>query len=61
MNSRLGEASLSMDSIERHIVYGMYGKQIGESVFRRISPVAAILVWAGICESAPGELILRKS
>ena len=29
MNSRLGEASLSLDSIERHIVYGVYGKQIG--------------------------------
>jgi endonuclease-3 len=59
MNSRLGEAGLPLDSIEGHIAHVVYGKEIGESVFRRISPIAAILVWAGICESAPRELILR--
>jgi hypothetical protein len=61
MLSRLGDAGLSLDSIEGHIASVVYGKQIGDSVFRRISPVAAILIWAGICESAPGELVLREA
>ena len=33
--------------------------KLGDSIFRQISSIAAILVWVGICESAPGELILR--
>jgi len=36
-------------------------KQEGDSIFRRISLYAAILVWAGLCDTAPGELILRWS
>ena len=56
--AKLGDDGLPMDSIEGHIAHVVYGKQIGESVFRRISPIAAILVWAGICESVPGKLIL---
>jgi hypothetical protein len=59
MNSRLGDEGLPLDSIEGHIAHVVYGKQIGDSVFRRISPIAAILVWAGICEDEPGELIIR--
>ena len=59
MNSRLGEKGLSLDSIEGHIAHVVYWKQIGDSVFRRILPVTAILVWAGLCDTAPGELILR--
>jgi hypothetical protein len=59
MSSRLGEEGLPLDSIEGHIAHVVYGKQEGDSVFRRISPIAAILVWAGICDSAPGELIIR--
>ncbi|MCJ7435841.1 MAG: hypothetical protein MUO77_20365 [Anaerolineales bacterium] len=59
MNSRLGEEGLPLDSIEGHIAHVVYGKQEGDSIFRRISPIAAILVWAGICDSAPGELIIR--
>ncbi len=58
MNAQLGEPDLSLDSIEGHIAHVVYGKKIGDSVFRRITPIAAILVWAGICEAAPGELIL---
>lgn len=59
MAYKLGEPGLALDSIEGHIAHVIYGKQIGESVFRRISPIAGILVWAGLCDSAPGELILR--
>ena len=60
MQFRLGDQGLSLDSIEGHIAHVIYGKQIGESVFRRISPIAAILVWAGLCDTSPGELILRR-
>lgn len=59
MNSKLGDPDLTLDSIEGYIAHNVYGKQIGESVFRRISPIAAILEWAGLCDSAPRELILR--
>ena len=59
MDYRLGDTGLPLDSIEGHIAHVVYGKQIGDIIFRRISPIAAILIWAGVCESAPGELILR--
>lgn len=61
MMSKLGDEGLPLNSIEGHIAHVVYGKQNGDSVFRRISPIAAILIWAGICESAPGELILRQA
>lgn len=60
MEYKLGESGLPLDSIEGHIAHAVYNKGLGDSVFRRITPIAGILVWAGICDSAPGELILRK-
>ena len=59
MNSRLGDEELPLDSVEGHIALVVYGKQVGDSVFRRITPVACILEWAGICRSEPGKLILN--
>ena len=59
MNSRLGEGGLPLDSIEGHIAHAVYGKNEGDSVFRRICPITAILVWVGLCDTVPGELILR--
>jgi hypothetical protein len=59
MNSRLGEDNLPVDSIEGHIAHVVYDRSIGDSVFRRITPVACILIWAGVCEHAPAKLILR--
>ena len=58
MNARVGDEDLSLHSIEGHIAHVVYGKQIGVTVFRRITPIAGILVWAGVCEAKPGELIL---
>lgn len=58
MNSRLGEPGLPLDSIEGHIAQIVYGKQPGDAVFRRITPVACILIWAGICRAGPGTLEL---
>lgn len=59
MTSRLGDADLSFDSIEGHIAQVVYGKKAGETVFRRITPISAILIWAGICDGVPGELLLK--
>ena len=58
MRSRLGDAGLSLDSVEGHVARVVYGKRTGDVVFRRISPISAILVWAGICQSRPRELAL---
>ncbi len=58
MSYKLGEAGLAIDSVEGHIAQAVYGKKPGDSVFRRISPISAILVWAGLCDTNSGELIL---
>ncbi len=61
MKFKLGEPGLPIDSLEGHIAHKVYQKDLGDSVFRRITPVAGILVWAGICACEPGELILLKT
>jgi hypothetical protein len=58
MTCKLGENGLSVDSIEGHIALVVYGKQTGDTVFRRITPIACILIWAGICSDGPRELVL---
>lgn len=58
MNFKLGESGLSLDSIEGHIAHTVYGKKEGVSVTRRITPIACVLIWAGICRTEPGELVL---
>mgnify|MGYP001038563695 CR=1 FL=1 len=60
MNAKLGDEGLPLDSVEGHIASVVYGKEVGDSVFRRITPIACILVWAGICESKPKKLVLLK-
>jgi hypothetical protein len=59
MNSRLGDMGLPLDSIEGHIAYKIYEKRIGDTVFRRITPIACILKWVGICDYRPGKLVLH--
>jgi len=59
MGSRLGEPDLLINSVEGYIAQMVYGKRVGETVFRRITPIASILIWAGICEHAPNELVLQ--
>jgi hypothetical protein len=58
MNCKLGDDGLSLDSVEGHIAATVYGQRKGDSVFRRITPVACILIWAGVCGHSPGELVL---
>ncbi len=60
MQSRLGDPGLPLDSVEGHVAHSVYGKQSGDTVFRRISPMAAILLWAGICHSKPRELVMAS-
>lgn len=60
MNFRLGEEGLPIDSVEGHVAYHVYGKQLGDAVFRRITPIANVLIWAGVCKARPGEIILKK-
>jgi len=59
MGPRLGDPDLPLDSVEGHIALVVYGHPVGRAVFRRIVPIDGILVWAGVCEAAPNELILR--
>jgi hypothetical protein len=59
MGPRLGEPELPLNSIEGHIAHTIYQKQLGDTVFRRITPVACILIWVGACEHIPNELLLR--
>jgi hypothetical protein len=55
---RLGERGLPFNSVEGHIAKTIYGKLAGDAIFRRISPIAAIMVWAGLCKPGRGELLL---
>lgn len=61
MNSRLGEEGLPLESVEGHIATTVYHKSPGVFVFKRISPVAAILHLAGICINEAGYLSLCVS
>lgn len=60
MGARLGEPDLPLDSVEGHVASAVYGKKPKEAVFRRITPIACILIWAGICKARPGELMLLE-
>lgn len=60
IDAKLGDSKLSLDSVEGHIAHVVYGKKIGNTVFRRITPVACVLIWSGICKAEPGNLVLNK-
>ncbi|MDA3733559.1 hypothetical protein PBV87_18935 [Niameybacter massiliensis] len=53
------KGKLPTNSIERYIAKEVYDKSIGESVFRRITPIVNILIWAEICKNGRGRLILK--
>jgi hypothetical protein len=59
MGNTLGSPRLPFDSIEGRVAHRVYGKRQGDNVFRRVTPIACILIWAEICEAAPNELVLR--
>lgn len=57
-HARLGDAVLPLNSIEGHIAHVVYGRGIGDPVFARVKPLAALLVWAGICKYEADQLVL---
>ena len=60
MNAKLGDTNLHTETIEGYVASTVYGKSEGDSVFRRITPIASILVWAGVCENEPNGLRLTE-
>lgn len=56
MNSRLGTAELPLESVEGWVAHQVFGRQKGDTVFRRITPMACLLVWAGVCVHGRGVL-----
>lgn len=58
MNYKSGELGLSIDSIEGRLAYKIYDKELGDSVFRRINPIAGILICTDICENKKRYLTL---
>lgn len=61
MNAKLGDKKLPINSIEGHIANMIFGIPVGSSVFRRITPISCILVWADICRSESNRLILNDN
>ncbi|MCQ2016031.1 hypothetical protein [Clostridium butyricum] len=59
MAYKLGDGNLVIDSIEGYIAKEVYNKEIGDSVFRRITPIVNILIWAELCENGRGKLTLK--
>jgi len=60
MKSKLGDDGLPLNSIEGRVAHRVYGRRLGDSVFRRITPIAGTLVWAGICRRERGRLVLIR-
>ena len=58
MKAKLGEPALSLDSVEGYVAANAYGVKTGESTLRIISPLSAILEWAGVCRNGYGFLEL---
>ena len=57
MKGRLGDELLPRDSVEGCMAY-CNNAVSGKKVLRRISPVANLLVWAGVCKHGKGILSL---
>ena len=63
MTAKLGDEDLSLDTIEGAVASLVFGKHEGDSVFRRITPIAGLLLHLGLahddCKS--GHLEASKS
>lgn len=57
MHGRLGDERLPLDSVEGRIAL-FFGYKPGDAVFRRVSPVANLLVWSGACRHVRGALVM---
>lgn len=59
-NNKPGDSGLYITSIDGVPTYVVYGGKLGYSVYKRIAPIAAVLIWAEICRYEAGYLILNK-
>ena len=57
-NIGLGHELLPLNSVEGHVAKVVYGKNIDDSVFRRIVPISRILGSAEVCKNGRGFLRL---
>lgn len=57
---QLGTQKLPFNSVEGYVASVIYGKASGDWVFQRISPIAHILIGAGVCHPLPGDLKLLE-
>jgi hypothetical protein len=55
-NSKLGDPNLGLDTLEGHIASKIYGCRIGDTILKRVTPIASILAWAEICENSRGQI-----
>lgn len=58
MKGPLGTPPLGLNTVEGYVAHRAYEVQEGQSVLRMISPLSAILEWAGICKNGYGYLEL---
>ena len=59
MNFKLGSDELPIKSVEGYVAYTFFDKEKDDWVFRRSTPICAILEWAGICENKRGYIALK--
>ncbi|MDD4332034.1 MAG: hypothetical protein PHU28_06910 [Methanosarcinaceae archaeon] len=59
--TKLGEPGFELDTLEGHLAQKVYGCSEGERVFRGISLIACILIWAGLCRKEKGEFVSLKA
>ncbi len=57
MKYRLGTDGLPLDSVEGRVAHETFQREPGASVLQRITPMACLLVWAGVCVHGRGVLI----
>lgn len=57
MRYQLGTDGLPLDSVEGRVAHITFNRQLGTNVLQRITPMACLLVWAGVCVHGRGVLI----
>lgn len=57
--NRMGEDGLKSNTIEYIVAKGIYKKNDGQTIDRRISVISNILIAANLCESKPSSLKLK--
>lgn len=60
MKSKIGQKGLELDTIEAIVATKFYNRMIGQSIDRRISVIANILVESGVCVHGKGILKLKN-